>query len=337
MFAAPSLPRNLSACLRDLKDGSAAVRASAVRDLGRHTTGDDRAAAIAAIAGALNDAEAKVRAAAATSLADAEATEAVGALEGAADDRDALVRQMAVAALGEIGDARAVSRLEKALGDPRAEVRFQAVIAFPRLAEADAALAAIEAATRDADPLVAHIALRMGEELGEKAGEVDARIVRRARALLGHEVALVRVAAAVLLARAGESGGEDVLVAAATGALPTREGADEAAAIELCGELGLDAAQKGLEKRAFGGLIGLFRDRFQWHARVALARMGHERARREIEGDLDAWDPQRRTLAVAAVGRARMTGARETLLAMQRDHRANAHALEEALRALAET
>jgi HEAT repeat protein len=337
MFAAPSLPRTLSACLRDLGDASPTVRASAVRDLGRHTTGEDRAAAIAALEGALADAEARVRAAAATSLADAEATEAREALERAADDGDALVRQMAVAALGEIGDARALPRLERALVDPRGEVRFQAVIAYPRLAEGSAALDAIEAATRDADPLVAHIALRMGEELGEKAGEVDARIVRRARALLGHDAPLVRIAAAVLLARAGETGGEELLVAAATGDLPTPEGADEAAAIELCGELGLDAARKGLEKRAFGGLIGFFRDRFQWHAKVALARMGHERARREIEGDLDAWDPQRRTLAVAAVGRARLTGARDKLRAMQRDGRANANALEEALRALEET
>ena len=336
VFAAPSLPRTLPACLRDLENPKPAVRAGAVRDLARHTGGDDRSRAVEALTGALRDAEGVVRAAAATSLADAEASEAIDALVVAADDADPLVRQMAVAALGEIGDVRALPRLERALADERAEVRFQAVIAYPRLAESEAALVALEKATRDDDPLVTHIALRMAEELGEKAGEVDARLVRRARALLGHDAALVRVAAAVLLARAGEKGCEEVLAKVAGGELATREGADEGAAIELCGELGIEAARPGLERRAFGGMLGFFKDRFQWHARVALARMGHSRARREIAGDLASWDPSRRTLAVAAAGRAHMTDVRETLLAMRRDKRANAGALDEALRALAE-
>ena len=73
------------------------------------------------------------------------------------------------------------------------------------------------------------------------------------------------------LARARrEAAAREVLLAVASGDLTTADGADTAAAIELCGELGLRAAIPGLERRAFGGLLR--RDRFAWHARVALAR-----------------------------------------------------------------
>jgi len=68
---------------------------------------------------------------------------------------------------------------------------------------------------------------------------------------------------------------------------------------------------------------------------VALARMGHERAAREIVRDLRAWDRGQRTLAVAAAGRARLGAAREIIAAMRGDERrADPHAVEEALGAL---
>jgi HEAT repeat protein len=309
---------------------------SALRDLVRYAE-SARSDVLDALGRALRDPAGEVRAAAATAVADVDGHEIFTALLEAADDLDSGVRQMAVSALGELGDPRALPRIEAALKDERAEVRFQAVIAFPRLAgEGDAGVLALEAATRDADPLVAHIALRMSEEIGEKAGEVDVRLLRRARALMGHETALVRVAAAILLARGGERAGRDVLAALVCNEVGTREGEDEAAAIELCGELRVEAALPGLERRAFGGALGFRRDRFAWHARVALARMGHERAVREIVKGLESWDRDKRTLAVAAVGRARIRAARGAVVALREGGRADPHAIDEALRALDE-
>jgi hypothetical protein len=50
-----------------------------------------------------------------------------------------------------------------------------------------------------------------------------------------------------------------------------------------------------------------------WHARIALARMDHERARGEILADLSSWRREAREAAVVAAGRARMTEARGPL------------------------
>jgi HEAT repeat protein len=333
MFAAPPLPRTLEASLRDLGAQKPSVRASAAHDLTRHES-DARALVIPALVKALGDEAGEVRAAAATALADVEGVEALPDLLIALEDPDALVRQMAIAALGEIGDPRATERLRRALSDARAEVRFQAVIAYPRgCASRDAALEALLAATRDDDPLVCHIALRMSEELGE--GEVDPRVLTRARALLGRAAPEVRVASAILLAHSGDRAGAAVIGEVGAGKLKTTVREDEAAAVELCGALGLDAARAGLEKRAFGGMLGFLRDPFAWHARVALARLGHERAAKEILRELGDRDRDVRTLAVAAAGRARLGAARAAITAMRGDaERADPDAVTEALAAL---
>jgi HEAT repeat protein len=335
MFGAPMLPRTLEAALRDLGAAKPAVRAASARDLARHAD-DARDPVIRGLVRALRDEAAEVRAAAATALADLRGVEALPDLLLAVEDDDALVRQMAIAALGEIGDPRATERLRRALADARAEVRFQAVMAFPRVsASREDAREALLAATRDADPLVCHIAVRMAEELD---GAVDEPMRARARALVAHASADVRVVSAVVLARGGDAseGVRAVLEQVARGDLKTRDQEDVAAAIELCGELDLAAARPGLERRAFGGLLGLRRDPFAWHARVALARMGHVRARREILRELGAGDRDLRTLAVAAAGRARLVAARERIAAM-RGHEALAdpHAVDEALASLA--
>lgn len=270
-------------------------------------------------------------------LSDIGAKETLPALLVAVEDEDAYVRQMAISALGEIGDARAGERLRRALGDPRPEVRFQAVMAFPRVtARKEDALEAVLAAMEDRDALVAHVALRMAEELAGDE-DPDPRTTSLAKKLLAHDAASVRLAAAILLARTGDLSGKEILAKAATGDLATAEGEDEAAAIELCGELDLKETTRGLRRRAFGGLLGLGRDRFQWHARVALARMGDERAIREIVAELGAWDHGKRTLAVAAAGRARITSARDAIRAMRdAPEKADPGAVEEALRALDE-
>jgi HEAT repeat protein len=339
MFRAPPLPRTLEASLRDLSSPKAAVRADALRDLCRYADDGPRDKVLHALEHALRSDEApEVRSAAALGLADLEAGEALPSLLLAVEDDDAHVRQMAITALGEIGDPRATERLRRALGDARPEVRFQAAIAFPRVCASRAdAIEALVKTTHDADPLVRQIALRMAEELGAAQGEVDSAVMARARALVGDGLAVVRVAAAVVLARGGDDtpACRGVLVQVATGALSTSDGEDEAAAIELCGELRLEAARAGLERRAFGGMIGLFRDRFAWHARVALARMGHARATQAILRELGSWDRDQRTLAVAAAGRARIAAARPLIESMRgQAGRADPEAVDEALRAL---
>lgn len=338
MFQAPSLPRTLAASLRDIESKQAKVRESAVHDLVRHAD-EAREDVVRVLEKALRDDEAPgVRSAAALGLADVGGTEALSALVVAMEDADVHVRQMAITALGEIGDSRATERLRRALSDQRAEVRFQAVIAFARVCKDRAAVVeALLARMRDADPLVCHIALRVAEEEAERnGGEIDPAVLDRAKELLQHESARVRVGAAIALARAGSRLGAKVLVALVGGSIKTDEQEDEATVIELVGDLGIEQARVGLEKRAFGGIF--LRDRHAWHARVALARMGHERAVREIVRELDAWDRSKRTLAVAAVGRARIRTAEPKLRAMLAElTRVDRQVIEDALAALADT
>jgi HEAT repeat protein len=336
MFGAPSLPRTLEAALRDVRSPSAKVRAEAARELVPHAE-EAREKVVRALEAALRDEAPNVRSVAAISLADIDAGESLPSLLLAMEDDDAHVRQMAITALGEIGDPRATERLRRALSDERPEVRFQAVMAFPRVCQDRATIVeALLGRTRDDDVLVCHIALRMAEEIGGEGGAVDADLIERARELLSHASPTVRVAAAILLARSGDRSVERVLVDVARDDLKTEDAEDEAAAIELCGAFGLEAARSGLERRAFGGALGLRRNAFSWHARVALARMGHERATREIVRELGSWDRSKRTLAVAAVGRARIHAARDLVAAMRGDSgRAEPHAVDEALAELA--
>ena len=342
MFRAPQLPRTLEAALRDVTAKKPNVRAEAARELVPHADAA-RERVVRALEAALRDEAAAVRSAAATALADIGGHEALPALLVAVEDDSPHVRQMAIAALGEIGDARATERLRRALADARPEIRFQAAMAFPRVcASRSDAIDALVVLTNDEDAFVCHIALRMAEELSEHAAEregsaparIDPRLLERSRALLAHASPMVKVVSAVLLARAGERDGCDVLAAVALGELVSDDKEDEAAAIELCGELGLEKTRAALERRAFGGLLR--RDPLAWHARVALARMGHERASREILGELGARDRDRRTMAVAAAGRARLRAAHDLIAAMRDDEaRADPGAVDEALALLA--
>jgi hypothetical protein len=94
------------------------------------------------------------------------------------------------------------------------------------------------------------------------------------------------------------------------------------ACIELASELDLRAAIPDLERRAWGTRRVLRTilswgagdgTSCAWHARTALARMGHERARAEILADLASWRRETREAAVVAAGRARMGEARLSL------------------------
>jgi hypothetical protein len=174
------------------------------------------------------------------------------------------------------------------------------------------------------------VALRMAEELGsaaEAAGPAPARaepgvvpsaLLERAEQLLDDPSADVQLASAIILGRSGRSSGDELLVAAVEGRLRSSHSDDDAAAIELCGERGLRDAIGALERRGFGSRwLGTERDPLAWLARVALARLGHARAVDEVLRDLRSRNRTRRTLAVAAVGRARLEQARSVLVELR--------------------
>jgi HEAT repeat protein len=321
MFAPPPLPRTLEACLRDLSSRKAESRASAIVDLVRHARGDagTREDAIPRLGRALADEAPAVRAAAAVALGDLEASEALAGLLVAIEDPDAVVRQMAINALGEIGDGRAAARLARALHDERPEVRYQAIIAFPRVAAEDreGVTAAIERAFEDPDESVRYIALRIAEERAD-GGAPEPRLVAPAKALVTDRAAHVALAAAIFVAKAGETEGRELILRVVSGAGPRLRGPakeDENEAILVAGAIGMKEAVPALERRAWG--LGRFvSDTCAWSAKTALARMGHPRAVAEIMEDLAS--PKRPTVeaAVVATGRARIAEAAARLRAL---------------------
>jgi hypothetical protein len=321
MLGPPLLPRNLEASVRDIASARPDVRAAAVADLVRHARGDDavRERAMPLLIERLQDPQPIVRSAVAVGLGDLRAKEAVTALLVAVEDEDAQVRQMALNALGEIGDARALPRLRRGLKDPRPEVRYQSVIALARVADLADSIEISEvddvlfSASSDEDYAVSHIALRVAEERLDAGHRPEGRLLARARAIVesrgSPQVALV---AAILLAKAGDERGHDLVSRVVRGErigaeAPDKE--DERAAVELAGELGMKDLAQHLERRAWG-FLRFVRDTCPFHARIALARMGHDRAIKEILSELRSSRREVLEGAVVAAGRARLATAR---------------------------
>jgi len=328
MLSPSLLPRNLEAAFRDLASEKPATRASAIRDVVRHAllASDTRARAVPLLERALReDTAAAVRSQAAVALADVSAGEALAALLMAVEDEDPHVRQMAIAAIGEIGDVRATQRLARALSDERPEVRYQAVIAYARVVKDDAhAVAnALARALEDADEAIRYIAMRVAEEHGIDGEPLrDPRIVARAEGLVDAADPAVSVVAAIYLARLGLETGKRIVLDVVAGTRRTPELEDEQACVDLAGELSLREAIPDLERRAWGSRR-LLRTVLSWgagdgassawHARIALARMGHAKARGDILADLASWRRETREAAVVAAGRARLAEARGLL------------------------
>jgi HEAT repeat protein len=341
MFGLAPLPRSLDAALRDVHDKKATVRVSAVKDLARHAAEPLAVAARAALVEALGvDVSAEVRGAAAIALADAGVESEAETLVRALDDTHLHVRQMALIALGEIGgteaDPRVLAAVERALEDEAPALRFQALIASSRLGAAFAEAALLRGA-RDADAEVRHVSFRLLEEratTGDMVVRPSDPVLRAAERGLRDDAPSVRLAAAVLLGRAGERSCTKVIVEGVEGGSAHLDPEDEQAAIVLAGELSLREATRGLERRAWGR-FGVGQGRFAYEARIALARLGDERAKRTILGGLRAWSRDARTLAVVAAGRAHLVEARATIEAMSGDAtRAEPSAVVEALAAL---
>ncbi len=336
VFAPAPLPRNLEASFRDLGSDKPAIRASSILDVVRHALASEsrdatRARAVVALEKVLRgDEVAAVRAAAATALADLGAGEALPTLLVAVEDDDPHVRQMALSALGEIGDVRAAQRLERALRDDRPEVRYQAVIAYARVQKDDPPVVAraLAHALDDRDDAIRYIAMRVAEEqLGERGGVTsDPRLAERARQLVDGPDEGVAVVAGLYLARMGEGRGRDLVLDVVAERRQPPELEDEQACVELSGELDLKEAIPHLERRAWGRRRVL-RTVFSfgagdtsscaWHALIALARLGHERARAQILAELGSWRRETREAAVVAAGRARLHEARSVLQRMQ--------------------
>ncbi|HEX3775300.1 MAG TPA: HEAT repeat domain-containing protein [Polyangiaceae bacterium] len=336
MFGIRSLPRTLEAALRDMRHAKNETRISALRDLARLAETDARERALAALCEVMiSDADLHVRAAAALALGDARATESRDALLDAARSAPVQVREMALAALGEIVDARdevVVQLLEEARNDAAPELRFQALIAQNRVCHATLLERLIDA-TRDADAEVRQIAYRLAEEhVVADGAPLPEPLRQRARAALRDDVASVRLAAAILLARVGDASGAEVICAVVKKEDRVASLEDEQAALELAGELQLTEARAALSRRAFG-FFGLFRDPLSWHARVALARLGDEQAKTAILRGLSAFTRDARTIAVAAAGRARIREARPILRRMT-PAQADPETVREALAAL---
>lgn len=320
MFGLSLLPRNLEASFRDLGSSAPATRVSAIRDVVRHALRDDgvRERATERLKEALDDSSPGVRAAAAVALGDIDAIAAVDALIDRVDDDDDHVRQMALNALGEIGDARCLVRLRRSLTDPRPGMRFQAVIAIARFAERAEVERACRAAADDDDDEVRYIAMRVLEECVERDGPAAwSRTTNMANAMLDDPYANVRVAAAVVLGKLGDARARSRIEEVVRGTLQgARE--DEHAAIELAGVFGLESIIPALERRAWG-VASWVRDTGAYHAKIALARMGHVRAIDELQRALDSRDADARNAAVVALGRAHRVEYREAIASLADD------------------
>jgi hypothetical protein len=174
------------------------------------------------------------------------------------------------------------------------------------------------------------MAFRLAERRYEGA-EPPPELLAGARQVLAGAPTAASTTAALFLSARGDRSADRVLVGALSGDVPVSSEADLQEVMETAAELGLAEARPALTRRAFGA-FGVRADALGWHACIALARLGDERASRAIVRGLSSWTRDGRTLAVAAAGRARLRAAREVILGFRGDPtRADPDAVEEAL------
>jgi HEAT repeat protein len=339
MYAWSPLPRSVGATFRDIESQKSRVRLSALEDLVRWAETDERPRCIEQLRRLLqSDEDVEVQAAAALGLADVAAAETVGDLIAAAEGGAPRVQQMALVAIGELGaptDPAVLATIRRAFSSEAPALRFQALVAANRLFDEAELAAQLEHAFRDDEAKVRYVACRIAEErFFQGTSEFRGRVAlaERLHELCSDSDAAVALAAVIPLARAGSERARAALVETLNGRRSGAQLEDEQAAIELCAELGLIAARPGLEARAFGGL---WANPLGFQARVALARLGDERASRQILRELSAFRRATRNRAVAAAGQARLEAARARLLEMRLDEReADLESVQEALLAL---
>jgi HEAT repeat protein len=336
------LPRTAAAALRDAAHAKASVRLSAVADLARAAAREESVASVDRLIELVErDADVEVRAMAALALADADARRALPVLMRAAAAGEPRVQQMALVALGELaepGDPDVTRVLESAFESEAPALRFQALVAAGRLTTHAELSAWLARALDDAEGKLRYIACRIIEERFFADPEVDEQQRRaweaRLVACLDDAELDVALAAALLLAPRGVEAARTRVVDALNRRRSFPQAEDEQAAIELCAELGLHAARPGLYGRAFGGVLG-GGSALAFQARVALARLGDERARRHILRGLSSFRRSVRVQSIAAAGLARLEAARPRLLELRSVAReADRQSVADALQAL---
>ena len=270
------------------------------------------------------DPDVEVRANAALALADAGATRALPSLVRAAAVGEPRVQQLALVALGELaepGDPDVGRVLASSFESDAPALRFQSLVAAGRLLSRPELSRWLDRALEDPESKLRYIACRIIEErfFLDAAAEAEARDVWQAKLVSRLDDAELDVAlvAAVLLAPRGVEAARTRVVEALNRHRSFPQPEDEQAAIELCADLGLLAARPGLYGRAFGGVLG-GGNALAFQARVALARLGDERARRHILRGLSSFRRSVRLQSIAAAGLARLEAARPRLLELRR-------------------
>lgn len=342
MYVWSPLPRSASATLRDASHAKARVRLSAIPDLVRWAQTDEGEAAVQRLRELVErDEDIEVRASAALALADAEAMSGLPVLLQAVASGLPRLRQMALVAIGELaepGDPDALAAVRIALASEAPALRFQGLVAAGRLMPRAELASWLEESLANSESRLRYIACRVVEErfFADPAVSEATRVAleKQLATLLTDPDPDVVVAAALSLAPRGSLAARGVLIDALNRRRSFAHAEDEQAAIELCAELGLDAARPGLAARAFGRSWG-GSSPLGFQARVALARLGDERARSHILRGLSSWSRNIRAQCVAAAGLARLEAARPRLLEMSRDERAaDSRSVSEALLAL---
>lgn len=308
MFKVPMLPRSLEAVCRDLTDSNPRVRLSAIQESPRHAEGPGRSRVRQLLVSILTEGPSALRAPVLLALADGQMSEAIDSITPLLRDGDPETRRCAILALGELApdaDGRALLSLSPFLtaADPR--IRYQTVAAIAAIAGPEA-FEMLASAASDSDPLIRELAARLVDETLVSGAPSGAR----ERELLGRLAldteARVRAVAQVACHERGFEAPTDAVIQLIDGKFRGREARDLQDAIEVAGRLRLRAAGKGLQKRAFG-FLGFSTDPFRWHARAALATLGHERARRSVERCLKRGSRIERAAMIFALGRVRAT------------------------------
>ena len=342
MYVWSPLPRSLGAAFRDVSHAKPRIRISAIADLVRWAETEARERCLQQLVTTLRkDEDLEVRAAAALALADTGAVETLDALIEAAEDGPPRLRQMALVAIGELATPDRVAALvpvRAALDSEAPALRFQALVAASQLFDASELLPCLLAALDDEESRIRYVACRIAEErffAAEGAGEpAPSMLEEKLFSLLSDGETEVALAAAILLGPRGSRQACELVVKALNRRGGFSQPEDEQAAIEMCANLSLDAARPGLAARAFGGVLG-GRSQLAFQARVALARLGDERAREQIVRGLSSWSRAVRREAVAAAGQARLQAARARLMEMRHEGRElDDGAVAEALQAL---
>lgn len=301
------LPRNLQAALRDVTSTKVAVRRSAARDLGRHVPSSSRALVLQQLLQLTqSDPDVEVRAQAILALADGQAHEAEELLVAVAESGAPRVQQVALLALGELAGAEnmAVSAVaERATHSELAAIRYQGLVTLRQVHPAGA-LARIPALLHDGDPEVRWVSLRLLEEIttpdesSKAPPPVEPAVVSTVCSLTNDTSFHVRVTATLLAASWSDPTALGLL-APLLGGRPRLAPEDELTAMDLAGKHQVLETRAELERRAWrwwGSPSTCFA------ARVALARMGNERARRSLLEDLNSNTPARCARAVDPVG-----------------------------------